>query len=278
MERLGKYASAPKWPAHWTQLMPGKMLRTRWAARLAACGEPQVALRTIMHACAATEMAHTASLCHDDVIDGGFLRRQQPALWRVLGPSAAILIGDLLMCEAMDLLGSVENGRLVGPFVAKLREVCAAELEQDLQLRGKALEEAACLRVARGKSGPFFAFTGYVCGGAQTRLRAALEETGYQVGTLYQMADDLLDVLGGSAAGKTLGTDAEQRKFTLPQMVPGGVAKTRARIRALRDAALEGVEEWPPMRSALSQFFRRDLQPLFAQFDPRLGEFMRAAV
>ena len=140
------------------------------------------------------------------------------------------------------------------------------------------LEEAACLRLARGKSGPFFAFVGYACGGAQPDLRAALEEAGYQVGTLYQMADDLLDVIGGAAAGKTLGTDAELRKFTLPQMVPAGPARTRARIRALRDAVLDGVRAWPPMRAALSQFFQQDLQPVFAQFDQRLGECMSAAV
>lgn len=277
MERLGKCASALGLPAQWTQLMPGKMLRTRWAGRLAESGELQVSPGTIAAACAATEMAHTASLCHDDVIDGGFLRRQQPTLWRVMGPSAAILIGDLLLCEAMDVLGSVENGALVGPFVSKLREVCAAELEQDLGSRGKVLEESACLRLARGKSGPFFAFAGYACGGAQPDLRAALEEAGYRIGTLYQIADDLLDVIGGAEAGKTLGTDAALRKFTLPQMVPAGPARTRERIRALRDAALDGMQAWPPMRIALSQFFQQDLQPVFAQFDPRLGQLMRAA-
>jgi len=261
-----------------TQLMPGKMLRTRWAARLAESGGLRVSPGTIAAACAATEMAHTASLCHDDVIDGGFLRRRQPTLWRVMGPSAAILMGDLLLCEAMDVIGSVENGSLVGPFVAKLQEVCAAELEQDLGSRGKVLQEAACLRLARGKSGPFFAFVGYACSGAQPDLRAAIEEAGYQVGTLYQVADDLLDAIGGAAAGKTLGTDAKQRKFTLPQMAPNGPARTRARIRALRDAVLDDMRAWPLVRVALLQFFQHDLQPVFAQFDQRLGKCMRAAV
>ncbi len=189
--------------------MPGKMLRTRWAARLAESGELHVAPDTIMRACAAIELAHTASLCHDDVIDGGFLRRQHPTLWRVMGSTAAILVGDLLLCEAMDVLVSVENGGLVEPFTVKLREVCAAELEQDLGSRGKVLEEAACLRLARGKSGPFFAFLGYACGGAQPDLRAALEAAGYQVGTLYQMADDLLDVVGGAGRRKDAGDRRE---------------------------------------------------------------------
>jgi geranylgeranyl pyrophosphate synthase len=277
-DRLKKLVSASGLPMRWTQFMPGKMLRTRWAARLAESGELHVAADTIVRACAAIELTHTASLCHDDVIDGGFLRRQQPTLWRVMGPTAAILIGDLLLCEAMDVLVSAEDGGLVEPFTAKLREVCAAELEQDLGSRGKVLEEAACLRLARGKSGPFFAFVGYACGGSQPDLRAALEAAGYQVGTLYQMADDLLDVVGGPAAGKTLGTDAKQRKFTVPQMARKGPARARARIRALRDAILDDVQAWPPVRAALLQFFQQDLQPVFAQFDQRLGECMRAAV
>ena len=258
--------------------MPGKMLRTRWAARLAESGELRVAPDTIMRACAAIELAHTASLCHDDVIDGGFLRRQHPTLWRVMGSTAAILVGDLLLCEAMDVLVSIENGGLVEPFTVKLREVCAAELEQDFGSRGKVLEEAACLRLARGKSGPFFAFLGYACGGAQPDLRAALEEAGYRVGTLYQMADDLLDVVGGPAAGKTLGTDAKQRKFTVPQMAQKGPDRARERIQALRDGILDDVHAWPPVRAALLQFFQQDLQPVFAQFDQSLGECMRAAL
>jgi geranylgeranyl diphosphate synthase type I len=277
-DRLKKLVSASGLPMRWTQFMPGKMLRTRWAARLAESGELHVAADTIVRACAAIELTHTASLCHDDVIDGGFLRRQQPTLWRVMGPTAAILVGDLLLCEAMDVLVSVENGGLVEPFTTKLREVCAAELEQDLGSRGKVLEEDACLRLARGKSGPFFAFVGYACGGGQPDLRAALEAAGYQVGTLYQMADDLLDVVGSAAAGKTLGTDAKQRKFTVPQMAPKGPARARARIRALRDAILDDVQAWPPVRAAFLQFFQQDLQPVFAQFDQRLGECMRAAV
>ncbi len=277
-DRLKKLVSESGLPMRWTQFMPGKMLRTRWAGRLAESGELHVAPDTIMSACAAIELAHTASLCHDDVIDGGFLRRQQPTLWRVMGSTAAILVGDLLLCEAMDVLVNVQNGGLVEPFTVKLREVCAAELEQDLGSRGKVLEEAACLRLARGKSGPFFAFLGYVCGGARSDLRAALEAAGYQVGTLYQMADDLLDVVGGASAGKTLGTDAKTRKFTVPQMAQKGPARARASIRALRDGILDDVQAWPPVRAALLQFFQQDLQPVFAQFDQRLGECMRAAV
>ena len=215
-----------------------------------------------MRACAAIELAHTASLCHDNVIDGGFLRRQQPTLWRVMGSTAAILVGDLLLCEAMDVLVNVQNGGLVEPFTVKLREVCAAELEQDLGSRGKVLEEAACLRLARGKSGPFFAFLGYVCGGAQPDLRAALEEAGYQVGTLYQMADDLLDVVGGASAGKTLGTDAKTRKFTVPQMAQKGPARARASesgrcATAFWTTCRRGRRCAPPSCSSSSRTFNR---------------------
>ena len=202
-------------PAAISQLLPGKMLRTRLAARLAA-GETRAAdPQTLPIVCAATEMAHTASLCHDDVIDGGLIRRRQPALWRTTSPSGAVLIGDLLLCEAMDLLLDTEGGRHVAPFVAKIREVCAAEAEQELLFRGQQPEVETCLRLARGKTGALFAFVAGVCGGDDEPLASALEEAGYKLGTAYQLADDLLDVIGSEElTGKTLGTDARREKRT----------------------------------------------------------------
>lgn len=95
------------------QLVPGKMLRTRFAAWLAEYGLVTIGFRSLTCACAATEMAHTASLCHDDVIDGGLLRRHRSALWRVTSASAAVLIGDVLLGEAMEVLLDTEEGRYI---------------------------------------------------------------------------------------------------------------------------------------------------------------------
>ncbi len=83
------------------QLAPGKLLRTRFAARLVEHHAARGDIGTLKSACAAVEISHTASLCHDDVIDNGVLRRASPTLWTLTSPSAAVLIGDLLLCKSM---------------------------------------------------------------------------------------------------------------------------------------------------------------------------------
>ena len=247
-------------------LLPGKMLRTRLGARLVVRGVGAGDLETVQHACAAIELAHTASLCHDDVMDNALLRRAQPALWRSAGASGAILVGDGLLCEAMELILLGGRGRNIRAFVAKVREVVAAETEQELLWRGGPVDEDTCLRLARGKTGPPFAFVAQTCGGRDAKLSAALAESGYRLGTAYQLADDLLDVTGDErAAGKTLGTDAARGKFTLPQDDGPGGRRTRRRVAELCGGALSCLQAHPQAREAVVDFLREDFQPVLSR-------------
>ena len=251
-------------PDHLSQLVPGRMLRTRLGGRLSGLGRWPTGSETLRYACAATEMVHTASLLHDDVIDRGLIRRAHPALWQVTGPSVAVLVGDTLLCDAIAMVLKTEEGRLVESFVEKVRVVCRSEAEQELLCREKHLDEATCLRLARGKTGPLFAFVGQVCGGGDPSLTAALEEAGYRIGTAYQMADDLLDVVGDEqSAGKTLGSDQRRGKFTLALSRYHGTERAREQVSSLCLAALKCVEPWPQAVEAISTFLRRDLQQVF---------------
>ncbi len=246
--------------------MPGKMLRTTLVTRLGEGGGLSVSSETLARACAAVEMAHTASLCHDDLIDGGAMRRHQMALWKVSSPSSAVLTGDILFCDAVELLAETDDGQYVASFVAKIREMCATEIEQELVLRERELDEQTCLRIARSKTGPLFAFPACVCGGSDHELSAALEEAGYRIGTAYQLADDLLDVSGREdVAGKTLGTDAERSKFTLAHLPNRGPKLVRKHVAILCHSSLNGLDRWPSIREALSQYLSCDLHPVFAQ-------------
>jgi len=246
------------------QLMPGKMLRTRLASRLMGCPDVRTNHATIARICAATEMAHTARLCHDDVIDGGLVRRGRSALWRITSASGAVLIGDILLCEAMNIVCEAENGRYVMPFVQKLREVCAAEAEQELELRGRQLDEQTCLRLARGKTGPLFAFVALVCAGDDSALCETLEEAGYLIGAACQLADDLLDVAGDEAiSGKTLGTDGKRGKFTLAQASQENHRLVKHHVSELCRSALDSLSMRPGHRRALAEFLRSDLGPVF---------------
>jgi len=236
----------------------GKMVRTKFAARLAQAGIRGLHEESLQRLCATVEMAHTASLFHDDVIDNAMVRRGWPSLWRSAGASGAILLGDLLLCETLQLLLGVDEGRYVQSFVAKITEICRAEAEQEIALRGRPLDVAACLRLARSKTGPLFSFLGRVCGGEDARLADALEEVGYQVGTAFQLADDLVDKVGGEeTAGKTLGTDAERGKHTLAE------ESAAEEIRRCCECAIEKLAEWPRVREGLSSFLACDLEPLF---------------
>ncbi len=245
-------------------LSSGKMLRTRFAARLARSSRPGPNRAALEGACAATELIHAASLCHDDLIDGGLIRRARPTVWRAAGPACAILIGDALIFEAILLLLDAGDGRYVKSFASKIREICDAEIEQELKLRGKPLDVPTCLRIARGKAGPLFGFVGQVCGGDDAALSEALEEVGYLVGTAYQLADDLLDVVGEErVAGKTLGLDSKRLKRTLPQLAENPLRVTQEHIGDLLGSALDSLEAWPRVRGALAEFLDQDLRPLF---------------
>ena len=201
-------------------LLPGKMLRTALAARLSEHASRPLNIETLVRSCAAVELVHTASLLHDDVIDRGLIRRGVKTFWKAVTPSVAVLTGDLLLCVALDIIQKTEKGRYSELFSDKIREVCRAEIEQELVFRGKELDESICLRLAREKTGPLFAIAGKVCGGENQELSSALEESGYLVGTAYQLADDLLDIVGNeNICGKTLGTDIERGKFTLPHIL-----------------------------------------------------------
>ncbi len=243
-------------------LMGGKMLRGRLAARLALAEHCPAEPATVAAAAAACELAHTASLCHDDVIDNDLLRRGCPTLWRTTGRSAAVLIGDLLLCEGTDLLLETADGRCLRPFLAKVKETCTAEAEQELCWRGRRPDLGNGLRLARQKTGPLFAFAALVCGGSDGRMSTALEEAGYCVGTAYQLADDLADICGAEgAAGKTLGSDRRRGRLTLAHGSADERSRLRQRIKGLHTAALEALEEWPPMREGLDRFFAHDLGP-----------------
>jgi len=263
-------------------LEPGKMLRTRLAARLAEEGAARLDPQTLASACAATEIIHTASLCHDDVIDNGRVRRGRPSFWRFTSPSAAVLVGDILLCDALHLLAGAEadpgrhgglplqvNGcRYLAALLEKTKEVCAAEAEQELTTRGGRPDDATLLRIARMKTGPLFAFVAMAAGGDDADLASALDEAGYCIGTAYQLADDLLDVCGNErSAGKTLGTDSLRRKFTLPQASPDAA---REQVIAHCAAALDCLSLWPRAHRAVTLFLSCDLQPVFDSCDLHL--------
>lgn len=165
------------------------------------------------------------------------------------------------------LLLDESNVETVRNFVAKTTEVCRVEAEQEILLRGKSLDRVTCVRIARGKTGPLFALTASSCAGTDSKLKGALEEAGYCLGTAYQLADDLLDEVGEeSQTGKTLGTDRHRKKFTLAQDKDNGHRTVLALVEEQLDAAQNLLAPWPLAQEGVRQFIALDLNPILHRY------------
>jgi len=240
-------------------LQQGKMLRSRLALRLGLA--QGIDPRTLIHASAAIEVIHAASLLHDDVIDGGLLRRGVPSFWREKGVAGAVLLGDMLLVKGLSLVGEVEDGRLTNALVRFAGEVCQGEAEQELIYRHRESTWEDCVRLARLKTGALFAFAGLAAAGTEPERQTAFTEAGYELGTAYQLADDLLDAVGdASQLGKTLGTDQARHKVTAVSFLPAG-HDPRSKIEALCQQARARLSPWPKAQSAWDEYVQLDFNP-----------------
>ncbi|HMP73664.1 MAG TPA: polyprenyl synthetase family protein [Kiritimatiellia bacterium] len=250
-------------------LASGKMLRSRLCFRV---GIPAgVNYRTLLYASAAVEMIHAASLLHDDVIDGGQLRRGAPTFWVQRGIPGAILVGDLMLFKALDLTCDLENGALTRKLIKLTGEVCDAESEQELLLRGYAPSWENCIKIARRKTGALFAFSAFACSKGDPKLGDILLEAGYEIGTAYQLADDILDATGSTdTSGKSLGSDVQRNKTTaattasaLPELT---IDQAVAYVHELCDQALRQLKPWPNVHRGWTDFMELDMKPALDLF------------
>jgi geranylgeranyl pyrophosphate synthase len=265
MDAMGDTCLAGLAPEMAPVLAGGKMLRGNLVLSLASAGG--IDEKDAIACAAAVEMIHGASLVHDDVIDGGELRRGAPSLWKEKGTAGAILLGDLLVCKAFSLLSTSESALVFMPALVKCAgELCDAESEQELLLRGMPSVWNKYLSVARRKTGSLFAFAAQVCGKDEDS-RKALEEAGYAIGTAYQIADDFYDVYGDrTLADKSLGRDAVRDKGTaqafdgLEGMDPVGYADN------LLASAEDMLDKWQDLKREWASYMGNHFKPAIDRF------------
>jgi len=234
----------------------GKMLRSRLAWRIG--NQTGVDPTLLVYGSAAVEMIHTASLLHDDVIDGGVLRRGMPTFWVEKGSAGAILLGDLLLFKAIDLICRVAGGRYTHDLVILTGEVCEAESEQELLLDGEDSHLDLCQSIARRKTGALFAFAAMLGGNGDTNREASLKEAGYLLGTVYQLADDILDTRSSEDSGKTLGTDAARGIVSAAHL---DEEKLRKHLDRLLDQAVDTLDGDETAQKGIRAYIEQDLQP-----------------
>ncbi len=169
---------------------------------------------------ATVELIHTATLVHDDVLDEAKLRRHVETINSAHDNETSVLLGDLLFAQSLCLMGELDDNRATRALGRAAREMCEGELRQIASRGNFDLNENDYFSIIAAKTAALTAVCAQLGGlyaGADERQCAALEEFGRELGIAFQVADDLLDLLGDErTAGKSLGTDLVKQKLTLP--------------------------------------------------------------
>jgi geranylgeranyl pyrophosphate synthase len=174
----------------------------------------------IVSMAAAVEMLHTATLVHDDVVDGSLLRRGSPTLNAHWSPGATILTGDYLFARAADLAAQTDNVRVMQVFARTLMTIVSGELRQLFGGATRRQTREDYFKRIYAKTGSMFELATEAAGvliGATEDEIAALRQYGHDVGIAFQIMDDVLDFIGAeSQVGKPVANDLRQGIVTLP--------------------------------------------------------------
>jgi octaprenyl-diphosphate synthase len=166
------------------------------------------------------EFLHTATLVHDDIIDSAETRRDRPTVNAVYGNETAVLMGDWLYMSAFETSLAERSLPILDILTAVTRKMTEGELLQ-LDLLGRTdVSEPAYLDVLQRKTAYLFSAcceVGAILGEANDTQRTALRDFGLNLGTAFQLTDDLLDFTGtDDVLGKAAGVDLLAGKVTLP--------------------------------------------------------------
>jgi len=183
------------------------------------CGGDGRTVADAVDAAIALELIHSATLLHDDIIDGGTLRRGKPSAFTLYGSGPTMVAGDYLFCRAFELCGRFEE-----PLVRTAAQACIQLTEGEVMegrlRRNAAVSLADYMAVIGRKTASLFAAGGKVAAdlaGAPAQLSSAMADLGSAIGCAFQMIDDLLDVMGPEEkTGKPVGSDLREGIPSLP--------------------------------------------------------------
>jgi len=224
----------------------------------------------LVKAAAVVELVHLATLVHDDILDDAEVRHREVTVAKRYGNSAAILSGDALFAQALRLASDFETTLVCRLVSEATRKVCAGEVEQTFHRLADTGSLETYFRVIDRKTAELFRVAcalGYALRDpSDLKGRESAARFGRHLGLAYQIFDDLVDVFGSEEeAGKTLGTDVEGGKLTLPLLLlrerlsepdEGVVASWRTLNREdlCRLLEIEGVP------AAVSVYFNAELE------------------
>ncbi len=206
---------------HYSNSNSGKKIRpilSILCAKAIGCQDTQ----NLINISAASELIHTATLFHDDVIDESSLRRGKETINAIWGNKNSILVGDFILTHAFRLMIETKNISVLNSFVKASMSLTEAEIWQLNILGDFSLSYNAYIKLIRGKTSELFASScanpAYLIN--QDDTADILYNFGLNLGTLFQLADDTLDYFAiDSDFGKKIGADFFEKKITLPLII-----------------------------------------------------------
>ena len=196
---------------------------------------------------AVVEMVHTATLVHDDIIDGAELRRGRPSPNTTWGNSRCVLAGDWLYMQAFRIALGEQNFRILDLLISLTQVMVEGELLQTEKL-GRAITEAEYNELIYRKTACLFEVSmrlGAVLSGAEPKVEECLAEYGHALGLAFQVIDDVLDLTAAEEVlGKPVASDLREGKATLAvvhALNHATAAEQEAILQVLADGAFTQV-------------------------------------
>ena len=180
-----------------------------------------------------TELIHTASLIHDDIIDSAKLRRGRETINNLWNDKISVITGDFLFAQASIRLGKLENTEIVKIYAKVLSDLCDGEIEQYSVLFNTNISWEDYINKSTAKTASLFAAcckSAAILNEMDTASIAMAHEYGNFLGIAFQIVDDILDFTGSSAElGKEAGSDLKQGTITAPALFALKSNDSRAR-------------------------------------------------
>jgi len=213
-----------------------------------------------IEAAAFIEFIHTATLLHDDVVDGSSLRRGRHTANEVFGNQASVLVGDFVYSRAFQMMAALSSQPVMEIMAEATNVIAEGEVLQLMNAHDPETTEQRYLEVIYRKTAKLFeagAEVAAVLAGSGPAARQALAAYGRHLGTAYQLVDDVLDYRSNpQERGKNLGDDLAEGKPTLPL------------IHALRHGS---DSQRAAIREAIEQGGLRQLEPVVAAIEATGG-------
>jgi len=187
---------------------------------------------------AAMELLHTATLVHDDLIDGSLLRRGMPTLNARWSPAATVLTGDFLFARAAQLAADTDHLPLMKLFAETLSIIVNGELTQMFSARGVIDRENYSQRIYAKTASLFemISRSAAMISPVNESIVETMRKFGYETGMAFQIVDDILDFTGDeSTVGKPVGSDLLNGLVTLPAIYYAEACPRDEDVKSLAD-------------------------------------------